>query len=296
MSAIWPTKKRPRQVAARFILAALAFATSVPLQHLWAIEPTSVRQRHERSAQKSELLGKTVRIAEGAIAYADLDVLREATDAVAKGKDITGKLQEWIKESRVFTVGIDSRGIVISTAGPKKRWVHVESHMNGKEVRLWMSVRDITEIPPESQSEAAKGAGPEKGSDLPQVKATAENLMRKIFSERLDRVEVYPHIDGGFNVLVFFNAAEGWSTNSTRRRIESDMRDAYRALYTSGVGVTDATMFAHAKMSDKFGRESNGLVYKTSMSKKTAEQVVWEKADSLDFTEIWETKAKRGGL
>lgn len=120
--------------------------------------------------------------------------------------------------------------------------------------------------------------------------------MKKIWGERLDRVEVYAHVDGGFNVLVFFNAREGWSIKSTRRGIEAEMRDAYRALYGSGVNVATAGLFANAKISDEFGRESNGLVYKTIMDRETANKIVWEKAHSLDFTQLWRTDVLRGGL
>ena len=251
----------------------------------------------EKSAQKSELVGQVVRINDGAMAFRDLKVLSEAQKALAKGEDIAvSKVPDWIKQSRIFVVGINSVGMVTSTGGPKGKWVHVESRIKDEEISFWVAAKDITQIQSESRRERTDNAAFEDQRALSEIKATAEMLVRKIFNDRLDRVEVYAHIDGGVNVLVFFNAAEGWSIDSTRRRIEADMRDSYRALYGANLGVTDATMFAHAKTTDKFGKESTGLVYKTSLSKRTADQVVWEKADSLDFTEIWTTGAKRGGL
>jgi hypothetical protein len=275
-------------MASRLILAALTLAN---LAHLRAAEPTRAAEPMQKSAQKSELVGQVVRIADGAMAYRDLEVVTEAQKALAKGKDIAAsKLSGWIKQSRVFLIGINSVGIVTATGGPKGKMVQLESRIKDEEISFWVAAKDITQIQSETERERTNAATFEDQRELSAIKATAENLVRKIFNERLDRVEVYAHIDGGVNVLVFFNAAEGWSIDSTRRRIEADMRDSYSALYGSNLGVTDATMFAHAKTTDKFGKESTGLVYKTSMSKKIADQVVWEKADTLDFTQIGRRK------
>jgi hypothetical protein len=290
MATNLPTRKCSWRINAWLVLAALALGT---LSRLWAAEPVSRRQT-EKPAPNSALIGSAVRISEGAVVFADLDVLKEAQTALAKGENIAeSRVPEWIKRSRVFVVGINSAGIVTSVYGPRGGWVEVEANINGKADRVWAAIKDISLVAPELQT---RQADQESGDDLRHAETTAQTLMKKIFNERLDRVEVYANVDGGFNVLVFFNAADGWSIGSMRRSIERDMRDAYRSLYTSNVTVTDATMFAHAKTSDKFGKESSGLVYKTHLSKETAKQVIWEKADSLDFTEIWETGVKRGGL
>ncbi|MDQ3314334.1 MAG: hypothetical protein M3505_06860, partial [Verrucomicrobiota bacterium] len=198
-----------------------------------------------------------------------MDALWEAIEAMVEaGREVRAdQAKPWSGERRVFTVGQDSTGIVRSTAGPKRAFVQVESNNNDKEVRFWVAMSSVTELPPASQDDVADSTGINNDNEgaLARAQAEAENLMRKAFGKRLNRVEVYSHVDGGFNVLVFFDATEGWSVNSTRRGIEADMRDAYRQLYSSGVAAAGITLFAHATLSDKFGRESRGLVYKTSM-------------------------------
>ena len=114
------------------------------------------------------MVGKRVRIADGALAFRDVDSVWESAEAAEEGAGRVGKIEELARQSRIMRVGKDNTGVVNSIGGPRRRWAYVESHINGKEDHLWVHVTDIAELTPPPEDEAAKA--PDDQTELPRVK------------------------------------------------------------------------------------------------------------------------------
>lgn len=122
-----------------------------------------------------------------------------------------------------------------------------------------------------------------------------EAAMKKEFSgksnndrPKFQSIEINGTEETGFVVQVVFNADDNLTCRFRRRGIESDMRDAYQVLFTK-FNVTRATMEALFPLIDKFGKEEDGTIYRTLMTREIASQINWENKASIDFRLLWET-------
>lgn len=95
----------------------------------------------------------------------------------------------------------------------------------------------------------------------------------------LRNVSLTKQVDGGWGVFIDFNASDNLSKNLRKTGIESDMSELYIALYTSDYNVTSVVISAYFPLVDKYGKETEGIVYKTYLDKAEADKVNWE-ADS----------------
>ncbi len=64
------------------------------------------------------------------------------------------------------------------------------------------------------------------------------------------------------------------------------MRDPYRALFTSPIRIREVAVSAYFPVVDKFGKESQGLVYETRMYDKVGYKINWANSDVLDFSHL----------
>jgi hypothetical protein len=99
------------------------------------------------------------------------------------------------------------------------------------------------------------------------------NNMKK---ERLRKVDVKKLTGGGWGVSVDFNADENLTTNLTKKGIESDMSEAYTALYTANMNVKQASVAAFFPLRDEYGNDMDGIVYKTLLTSDVADKINWQ--------------------
>jgi hypothetical protein len=83
-------------------------------------------------------------------------------------------------------------------------------------------------------------------------------------------------IDGGWGVFVEYNADDALSASSTKKSIYLDMSKIYTALYTSKKDIRTASVSAYFPVTDKYGNNSDALVYKTMLEEAEADKVNWD--------------------
>lgn len=94
--------------------------------------------------------------------------------------------------------------------------------------------------------------------------------------DKIRDIQITSQYDGGWGVLVNFNANDNLSENLIEKGIWEDMTSIYKALYTQNDDVERATLFAYFDTTDKYGNSSESLVLKTSLYKPEAEKVNWD--------------------
>jgi hypothetical protein len=92
---------------------------------------------------------------------------------------------------------------------------------------------------------------------------------------RLRKVEVVKQAAGGWGVFAEFNGDDNLTARMRKGGIETKMAEVYVALYTSGKDVQTASVAAYFPLVDKYGNESDGIVYKTTLNRKEADKVNW---------------------
>lgn len=114
-----------------------------------------------------------------------------------------------------------------------------------------------------------------------------EELIKDRFGDKLREVRVTPQQNGGFGVFAAFNMSDNLTTSMTKRGVEIDMRDAYKALYTSPYDVRQAKIVAYGPLQDKFGNGSQDAVFTTSMNSDVGNKINWDNYMALDFNQLW---------
>lgn len=105
----------------------------------------------------------------------------------------------------------------------------------------------------------------------------------------------------GWNVVIEFNADDNLTKNLRKKGTESDMGEIYIALYgNGGLNIQNVTISAFFPLVDRYGNESDGIVYKTSLGASEASKVNWD-ADDLTLRasilpNVWITILLRPGF
>ena len=89
--------------------------------------------------------------------------------------------------------------------------------------------------------------------------------------------------EGLYNVDVTF---EGGIDD--KRSIENKFRDGFEKLFKSGLPIWEIWLRKKGKLIDKFGTESDQLIYKVSMTKETAARINWGNKLVIEFPSLWE--------
>jgi hypothetical protein len=121
---------------------------------------------------------------------------------------------------------------------------------------------------------------------------TEEGQIRKLVSDQLKgknnlekdyirEIEVVKEVDGGWGVFVYYNADDNLTNKFIRGGIESKMTDIYAALYTSDKDIRQSFVAAYFPLVDKYGNESDAVVYKSILRKEEADKVNWNADRSL---------------
>jgi hypothetical protein len=148
-----------------------------------------------------------------------------------------------------------------------------------------------------------KGAEMEKAMKMIQVgkESEAEKILKTQIGAMIKedngdvtfrKIDVVTQIDKTIGVFVEFNASDNFSKGMIKGGIEITMYRIYKLLYTSpdfGDVVGQATVAAYFSMMDKYGNESEDVVYKTGLEKKTADKINWKNIDlPQQLAELWD--------
>jgi len=131
-----------------------------------------------------------------------------------------------------------------------------------------------------------------------------EDQIRNIVSDQLKgsnnmdqsyirKVDVVEQVNGGWGVFVEYNADDNLTINLRKVGIESTMSEIYIALYTSNKDVRSASIAAYFPLVDRYGNESEDVIYKSILGKPEADKVNWG-ADSSSLKisilpKVWTT-------
>ncbi len=121
---------------------------------------------------------------------------------------------------------------------------------------------------------------------VPPAPVNEEDQLRQIVtgvlegSNNMDKpylraVNVVQQVNGGWGVFTEFNPDDNLTQTLRKGGLESKMAEIYIALYTSGKDVQTASVAAYFPLVDKYGNESDGVVYKTVLNRKEADKVNW---------------------
>lgn len=129
-----------------------------------------------------------------------------------------------------------------------------------------------------------------------QIKQIASNQLtgkNNIGKDYLRKVDVTAQAGGGWGVFAEYNAADNVSTDLRKKGIQIKMSEIYTALFTSGKDVRQASVAAYFPLKDASGKEFDGTVYKTVLTKDAASKVNFNEDKNVLNTKVvpgvWET-------
>jgi|JI10StandDraft_1071094.scaffolds.fasta_scaffold54536_6 hypothetical protein len=138
-------------------------------------------------------------------------------------------------------------------------------------------------------------------TDLPedqQLRQIVENALsgkNNLDKDYIRNIDITAQADGGWGVFVEYNADDNVSASARKKSIELKMSDVYIALYTSSKDVRNASVAAYFPLTDSYGNESEGIVYKTVLGNSEADRINFKSNDSTlrakTLPNTWETTA-----
>lgn len=116
-------------------------------------------------------------------------------------------------------------------------------------------------------------------------------LARQKFGDRLRDVKFTPSWNDRVHIEINFNAKDNLTNDFIRLGIISDMRSILNELFTHDLSAKPSIVVLAAWLptTNKYGKDGEAEVYRVSLDESEAAKVSWEKAQSLDFTKIWNT-------
>ncbi len=117
-----------------------------------------------------------------------------------------------------------------------------------------------------------------------------QNNIDKNYSRK---IEVSGSEINGYIVDIDFNSDDNLTTNLRKLSVESTMSEIYTAVYNSKIKIDMVRVTAYFPLIDKYGNESDGIVYKSVLPSEEAAKVNWETSKAtleLDILPgIWTT-------
>lgn len=145
-------------------------------------------------------------------------------------------------------------------------------------------------------AQAQQNEPPKPVSEDDQIRNIVSNLLKgsnNMDNQYVRKIDVVEQVNGGWGVFVEYNADDNLTTNLRKTGIEKTMSEIYIALYTSNKDVRSASVAAYFPLVDRYGNESEDVIYKSILDKAEAEKVNWN-ADSSTLKlsilpEVWTT-------
>jgi len=120
-----------------------------------------------------------------------------------------------------------------------------------------------------------------------------EQVGERFKSLKLDRLIVdgvgtyiEAEADRPYALTVEFRVNDSFTHHLTKRSIERDMMNCFSAAFHSNLPVGRVTMEAYTPLTDRFGQTKEGLVYRASLEKPTAQKINWQRRHELDFAQV----------
>lgn len=104
--------------------------------------------------------------------------------------------------------------------------------------------------------------------------------------DNIRSVDVINLNDGSYTVMIKYNADEGYSSSSTRKDIIYTSSQMFKTIYKeTGKEIMQAGIFAYYPLTDKYGNNSDEVVYKCTLDKETADKVNWDQNENQLFSQ-----------
>ena len=109
---------------------------------------------------------------------------------------------------------------------------------------------------------------------------------------RVKDLQITGRIETGQDVQIayFFREAGQRTAAEMKASIEKDMRKTFMHIFTSGAVPREVVISATMYLPDRFGNESDVVVYQTALNAETAKKVNWRNSYLVNFGEVWETR------
>jgi hypothetical protein len=96
------------------------------------------------------------------------------------------------------------------------------------------------------------------------------------------RTVVNGDVESGLDVIVEFNASSFGNRYDLKiLEIESDMTNAYKALYTASFPINSVLINAFCSFVDEFGNDNDERCYSTVIEKDVAEKINWDQDNAV---------------
>lgn len=150
----------------------------------------------------------------------------------------------------------------------------------------------LLQMPKETrQREAREKAERERIANLSPSEAIehrVEPKLKALFGDKLGRLILRerPETPGAFAIEIEFEGRQAWDAPAARRDIERGMADAYEIAFGEP-SIDEASCSVCLPLTDKFGKVTTDVVYKTSMNREVASRVNWQSKRLLRWPELW---------
>lgn len=95
--------------------------------------------------------------------------------------------------------------------------------------------------------------------------------------ERVHKIDVSEAPGGGYEVKVEYNIEDVLMKDLFKLKADSDMTHVYKAVYTGGYDVKNATITAYYPVGDRASRPPPVPIYTTSLDGEAAHKVDWQR-------------------
>lgn len=94
-------------------------------------------------------------------------------------------------------------------------------------------------------------------------------------------------------VIINYNASENLTTHLALVSMKSKMSDLYYKLYKSGLPIGSVSVCAYMPLTDKYGNQSDDIVFTTRLGNEEASKVNWSADDAMIknviLPKVWST-------
>jgi hypothetical protein len=280
-------------IATPFFLSAFAenFRKS---RHLHDHEHEQGQAAEAEVLQKPKIFqrGAKVVIAKGSTVYGDAELLAELSQATREKNEA---VIESVSEKLAPKTGQVGENSIFTVLEPIQggAFYKLEGGTADGGKQIWCAAyADMTPyVSPEEKKARAEIAA--RDAKIAKDRAEIESTARDILNDALVKVEVN-RITGGpyeglYNVELRMKDGGFWSDKTAKDSIERLMKKAYERLFAKAPRIWNVWCVVETKLIDKYGKESMEVVYKTSMTKETADKINWQNSALLDFSSLWET-------
>lgn len=171
-----------------------------------------------------------------------------------------------------------------------------EALTEDEELNQWVEEYDKKETEKEKQKQ-------KEAKQSPAPELTPEDKIRNVIEKELNgnnnndkpwlrNIDLAMENNNAF-VIINYNASDNLTKGLIATGIKSKMSDLYFKLYKSGLPIGSVSVCAYMPLTDKYGNESDDIVYTTRLEKEEAAKINWSADDAtlkmVVLPKVWNT-------